>query len=175
LPLWAGRALAASLLLGALAGLARAQSAPDCSDLVKRLDRIVAHYVDAGSRAIEKEDPGPALDRARKDALKGDAGATVAMIGIPLILRGRQDMFSVATIRQVCTFAERNGLLLHVAACAYFVALNPLGEKDEKRAMLEAMLARFASSRPDAPVGAPVSRAALQEEVEALRACLPRA
>lgn len=158
----------------AMPALAQAPQ-PDCTGLIKRFDQLIARYVDAGSKAIEKDDPGLAVDRARAEAIKGKAQATVVMIGVPLIMRGRQDVFAVSMVRQVCTFAERNGLLLHVVSCAYFAALNPIGEKSEKRRLVEAELARFDRLQASAEPGGGASRAELSEHMDALKVCLPRA
>lgn len=155
---------------------ARAQSAPDCQQgLMARFDRLVKYYMDSGAKAIETSEPGDALDRARQNAIKGDAGATVPIIGVQLVMRGRQDLFSVGVIRQICTFADRNGLLLHVVSCAYFAALNPLGERDQKRLIVEAQFARFEKTRESAAAGGGADAGELAGHVVALRACLPPA
>jgi hypothetical protein len=166
---------ASALLLAAgFAGAALAQPASEeCQQgLLKRFDRLVQIYIDAGAKAIEHAEPGDALDKARQAAIKGEAAATVTMIGVQLAMRGRQDMFTVAIIRQICTYAERNGLLLHVVSCAYFAALNPLGEREGKRRIVEAELARFDRTRDSSAPGGEASRAMLAEQAEALKACL---
>jgi hypothetical protein len=151
------------------------EAKPECAGLVSRLDALVDRYFAAGEAAIQNEDPGPAMERARKAALGGDAEATIRMIGIGLVLRGRQAAVTVPMIRQVCTFADRNGLDLHVVACAYLNALNPLGDRDEKRRAVDAEIARYGRSRPEPQAGRFVAPGPFDADMAALRACLPPA
>lgn len=152
------------LLLATPSGAEEASEA--CKGLVPRLDRLVDRYYRAGEEAIQKEDPGPAMDRARKAAIAGDPGATIRMIGIGMVLRGRTYAVTVEAIRQICTYSERNGQPLHIAACAYLNALNPLGDRVEKRKLVEAALARF--ERAEAEKGGND----FAEDMKALRGCL---
>jgi hypothetical protein len=132
-----------------LAGSAHAQQpAPipppeTCQALLTRLDDLFTVYTKAADAAIAKEDPAPALERARKAAQKGDAEATVTMVGITIQMRSRAERYTVPTIRQVCTLADRNGHPLHLVTCAYLNALNPIGNREEKRSAMTRMLARF--------------------------------
>lgn len=140
-----------------------------CKILLNRLDDLISVYTRAADVAIAKEDPAPALERARKAAQKGDARATVTMAGITIQMRSRAERYTVPTIRQICTLAERNGLPLHLVTCAYLNALNPIGNREEKRAAMLRMLSRFdaldgaARQQPDIPI--------LTSHVQALRQC----
>jgi hypothetical protein len=140
-----------------------------CKILLNRLDDLIAVYIKAADAAIAKEDPAPALERARKAAQKGDAQATVTMAGITIQMRSRAERYTVPTIRQICTLADRNGLPLHLVTCAYLNALNPIGNREEKRAAMLRMLSRFdeldgaARQQPDIPT--------LAGHVQALRQC----
>lgn len=161
-------------LLGAAPAIAEAPN-PECQGLVGRLDAFVDRYFAAGEAAVQREDPAPAMERARKAALAGDAEATVTMIGIGLVLRGRQAAVTVPMIRQVCTFADRNAHDLHVVACAYLNALNPLGDRDEKRRAVDEEIARYGRTRPAPEAGRFVAPGAFDADMAALRACLPPA
>jgi hypothetical protein len=172
LPTCSRRIAASVLALLAVAGLAQAQDKPDCAGLIPRLDALIAEYYEAGEKAILTDDPGPAIDKARKRAMAGDAAATISMIGVGVALRGKKASFPVAMIRQICTYAERNGHPLHVATCAYFNALNPLGDRDAKHGAALAEITRFeglnANTRPGVP-----SPDAYAGHISALKACLP--
>lgn len=145
-----------------------ASAAPDCRALLDNLDALMGEYYAAGERAIEKDDPAVALEKARKRALKGEAEATVTMIGVGAALRGRKAPPNVAMIRQVCTFSTKNNHPLHAVACAYFNALNPIGERDVKRkAALEAV-ARFDRITQSGAVPEHY-----RTHIAALQACLP--
>lgn len=128
----------------------------------------MGEYYAAGERAIEKDDPAIALEKARKLALKGDAEATVTMIGVGAALRGRKAPPTVAMIRQVCTFSTKNRHPLHAVSCAYFNALNPLGERVLKRQAALDAVARFGEIAKSEPVPE-----RYQAHIEALKACLP--
>lgn len=168
-------AAGAALLLGVLAGVSPAQNVkPECAGLLANLDRLISIYAEAGSRAIDKTEPGPAMDQARREAIGGSAEATVTMVGIGVVLRGRGDSFPVEMIRQVCTYADRNGHPLHVATCAYFNTLNPLGDRERKRIAAEAEIARFDKARKAPPPGRFSAPDEIAGHVDALKACLVR-
>lgn len=112
------------------------------------------------------------LEQARARALKGDVQATVTLMGVTLLLYGRKDVFPVTIIRQVCGLAARSSLPIHVVTCAYFNALNPLGDKEEKRRAVAAELARFDALMP-AVADAGMPPAAFKADIDALKACLP--
>lgn len=128
----------------------------------------MGEYYAAGEMAIEKDDPPVALDKARKLALKGDADATVTMIGVGAALRGRKAPPSVAMIRQVCTFSSKNRHPLHAVSCAYFNALNPIGEREVKRQAALDAVARFDEIAKSNPVPE-----RYRGHIDALKACLP--
>lgn len=162
-----------ALLLLALAGqaplLAQEVRSADCNDLGRRFERLIAIYVDAGTAAIaEAGDIGAALDKARQKALSGDVPATITMTGIALANRSRAERYTVASVRQICTLAERTQLALHVATCTYFTALNPLGERAEKRRLVERGLKAF-EGLPEHARGAPH----FAEDMAFLATCLP--
>lgn len=138
-----------------------------CDTIMPRFHRLLDIYVEEGGKAIANgEEPAKALEAARAQALKGDAKATLPLVGVTLLIYGRRDMFPVAIIRQVCNLAARNALPQHVVACAYFNALNPIGDKDEKRRAVDAEIARFEAGRASAPEE-------LAGHIDALKACLP--
>jgi hypothetical protein len=168
------RALLAGFLVIMAAATASAQTAsPDCTRLIERFNAIVALYAEEGKRAIgETGDVAEALEKARQTNLKGDARASIRVVGISLAMRLSSERFSVSTIRQICTFADRNSLPLHVLACAYFTGLNPLGSLDDKRAMVERQLERFAAL--GAEPFQPGEQALLNEHAKALGFCLSR-
>ncbi|MBN8534699.1 MAG: hypothetical protein J0L51_11495 [Rhizobiales bacterium] len=141
----------------------------DCNDLGRRFERLISIYVDAGTAAIaETGDVGEALDKARQKALAGDLTATVTMTGIALANRSRAERYTVASVRQICTLAERTQLALHVATCTYFTALNPLGERAEKRRLVERGLKAF-EALPENARGAPH----FSQDMTFLATCLP--
>lgn len=145
--------------------------APDCQAILTRLTALLDLYAQPATEAINRgEDPYKVLDEARARLLKGDTAASVTMVGVGLILHGRRDVLPVSLIRQICTFSQRSTLPLHVAGCAYLSALNPLGDRDEKRRLTEAEIARFETlyGREDAD-----SNGKLAGHVQALKACLP--
>ncbi|MCZ8374632.1 MAG: hypothetical protein O9342_04585 [Beijerinckiaceae bacterium] len=157
------------LLLSGTAGIAQGA---DCSALLGRLSQLLDLYVDTATAAIDDgTEPAKVLDRARAQVLKGEAGASVTMVGIGLLLHGRRDVLPVSLIRQICTFSQRNALPLHVASCAYLSALNPLGDREEKRRLTEAEIARFETlhGREDNE-----ANGGLAGHIQALKACLPR-
>lgn len=165
----------AGILLGswlAMAGIAQGQmpNAADCQDLGRRFERLIQLYLDAGSHAIaETGDVAVALERARQKALAGDLPSTVTMTGIALSLRGRADSYSVASVRQICTLADRTKLPLHLVTCSYFTALNPLGERADKRALVERGIAAFEALAEKTAPGA----AHLPDDIAILKTCLP--
>lgn len=163
-------------MLAALSTPLGAQDAsPDCQGLLKRFHRLLDLYNEEGARAIANgEEPAKALEAARERALKGEARATLTLVGVTLLIYGRRDMFPVVIIRQVCNLAARNALPLHVVSCAYFNALNPIGDREEKRQAVETEIARFDNARKaSAPeVAAPPDEIA--GHLDALRACLPK-
>lgn len=133
---------------------------------------MLDRYTEPATAAIsDGTEPAKALDRARAQVLKGEAGASVTMVGIGLLLHGQRDVLPVSLIRQICTFSQRNALPLHVASCAYLSALNPLGDRDEKRRLTEAEISRFETlhGREDNE-----ANGGLASHVQALKACLPR-
>lgn len=166
-----------TLVLLFSASLAQAQApdvrAADCSDLARRFERLIAVYLGEANREVaETGDIPKALDRARARAIAGDVAATVPMTGIPWLLRSNAERYTVSSVRQICTLAERNRLPLHITTCAYFTALNPLGERSEKRRLVEGRIAAFETLPPG---GAPatISPAHLGEDIAFLKTCLP--
>lgn len=161
----AGRAVASLFLVNVLAiAPALAQGADPCKTVDSGFQALTKLYLDAGAAAIEKQEPAEALEKARKAAFAGDRDATITMVGIALSLRSRQEMFHLATIRQICGFAERNKHPLHVAACAYLNALNPIGDPEQKRLLVEKELDRFRSL--------PEKDGAIAPHMQALEACI---
>ncbi|WP_150287691.1 hypothetical protein [Rhabdaerophilum calidifontis] len=158
-----------------LATPASAQEAPDCKGLVARFEALIDLYYAEGVKAVETEDPGPAMDRARKAAIAGQAEATIRMVGIGIVLRGRPAAFTIDMVRQVCTYADRNGHPLHIVSCAYFNALNPLGDKTGKRRLVEIEIERYALRRGAVPMGASGAPERFDADIALLKACLPRA
>ena len=141
-----------------------AQAADPCVKVEAAFNALIKTYTDAGAAAIEKNTPADALDLARKATMAGDREASVTMVGISLVLRPRNAMFHLATIRQICGFAEHNSHPLHVASCAYFNALNPIGDPEEKRRAVERGLERFQALQERA--------AGIAPHMEALEACI---
>lgn len=129
--------------LALLATLLPALAADPCEPVEASFKALLERYIDVGKDVITREGHEAAVDNARKRALAGDRMATIAIVGVPLALRSRADLFQLSTLRQVCGFAERNRLALHVATCAYFNAMNPLGNAEEKRAAVEREITRF--------------------------------
>ncbi|MCZ8185630.1 MAG: hypothetical protein O9308_04565 [Beijerinckiaceae bacterium] len=161
--------LAGFLLLAPQPGLAQGQ---DCAALLGRLGQLLDRYAEPATAAInDGTEPAKVLDRTRAQVLKGEAAASVTMVGIGLILHGRRDVLPVSLIRQICTFSQRNALPLHVASCAYLSALNPIGDRDEKRRLTEAEIARFETLHGQEDSEA---NGGLAGHVQALKACLPR-
>ncbi|CAN1555774.1 hypothetical protein MCEMSEM23_02395 [Rhabdaerophilaceae bacterium] len=155
-----------------ITGTALGQSATsaDCKDLGRRFERLIQLYLDAGSKAIaDAGDVSVALERARQKAFAGNLPATVTMTGIALSMRGRADAYSVASVRQICTLADRTRLPLHLATCSYFTALNPLGERKDKRVLVERSIATFEALEQKAPPEA----GHLPEDMAFLKTCLP--
>jgi hypothetical protein len=137
----------------------------DCGTLLQRLSSLMSVYKTAASEAIQNQPLDKAMERARRDALAGKSEGTLVMIGLSSLVHGREGSFPVTTVRQVCTFAERNKQPLHLATCAYFNALNPLGETDAKAKAARKNIARFeALKEPPAEMA---------EHVRVLKACIP--
>lgn len=170
------RALAVAGLLTAFGAPLGAQDASaDCQGLLKRFHRLLDLYNEEGAKAIANgEEPAKALEAARAQALKGEAKATIPLVGVTLLIYGRRDMFPVVIIRQVCNLAARNALPLHVVSCAYFNALNPIGDKEEKRQAVEAEIARFDKARKAPAPGAFAPPDEIAGHLDALKACLPK-
>ncbi|MCA3595911.1 MAG: hypothetical protein ING72_10840 [Methylobacterium sp.] len=165
------------LLLALLAAPARAEQAEvraaDCTDLGRRFERLVAVYTDAASVIVnEMGDIPKALERARNRAVAGDVQATVPMTGLPWLLRSNAERYSVASVRQICTLAERNNHPLHIATCAYFTALNPLGEREQKRKLVANRIESF-ELLPAKARGGTNAPAHLWEDMAFLKTCLP--
>lgn len=132
---------------------------------MERLGKLMSVYRTAATEDLKGQDLVAAMDRARKEALAGKKEATIAMVGYSSLIYGRDSSYPVTTIRQVCTFAERNGLPLHMVTCAYFHVLNPLGETDAKAGAAKKLIARFE--------GLKEPPADLNENMSVLKACLP--
>ena len=159
-----------ALLLVPQSGLAQGQ---ECSALLGRLTQLLDIYAKPATEAIDAGmEPATVLDAARARVLKGEAAASITMVGVGLVLHGRRDVLPVSLIRQICTFSQRNPLPVHVASCAYLSALNPLGDREEKRRLTDAEIARFETlyGREDGE-----ANAGLAGHVQALKACLPSA
>jgi hypothetical protein len=137
----------------------------DCRTLVERLGTLMAVYRTSAAEALDNQPLDVAMARARTAALAGKAEATIAMVGYSSLIYAREGRFPITTVRQVCTFAERNALPLHLVTCAYFNTLNPLGEADAKAKAARRLVARFeALTSPPAD---------LAEHMRTLKACLP--
>lgn len=170
------RRITLALAFVAFIPAARAQQgevrSADCSDLGRRFERLVAVYISAANAMVEQTgDIAKALEMARKRAVAGDVQATVPMTGLPWLMRSHADRYTVASVRQICTLAERNRLPIHIATCAYFTALNPLGEREEKRQLVERGIAAFEALPAEALRGA-FAPAHLSQDVAFLKACL---
>ncbi|MCA3650126.1 MAG: hypothetical protein IOC42_12250 [Methylobacterium sp.] len=170
------RRITLALAFVAFIPAARAQQgevrSADCSDLGRRFERLVAVYIDAASVMVNEAGNIPkALEMARKRAVAGDVQATVPMTGLPWLMRSHADRYTVASVRQICTLAERHRLPIHIATCAYFTALNPLGEREEKRQLVERGIAAFEALPAEALRGA-FAPAHLLQDVAFLKACL---
>lgn len=143
-----------------------ARAADPCLPVEAAFNALLDRYIEAGKEAITRDGHEEAIERARKRAIAGDRNATLAIVGVPLLMRSRSDLFQLSTLRQVCGFSERNRLALHIAACAYFNAVNPLGNAEEKRAAVEREITRFgelpAAERQDE----------LAEAMRVLEACI---
>lgn len=164
-----GLALLSALIAGPITALAQDVRAADCNDLGRRFERLIAVYIDAGTNAIaETGDIGTALEKARRKALDGDVSATITATGIALANRSKAERYTVASVRQICTLAERNKLPLHIATCAYFTALNPLGVRTEKRLLVERGIKAF-EALPEGQRGP----AHFAEDMAFLATCLP--
>lgn len=171
---WKARSALILAVCGAVLPAIPQEMPPECQALLGRFKSLVGRYETAGRQAIDKSEPGDAFAKARAAAMGGNIEATVTLVGISMLMRSQMDMFSVHIIRQVCTFSARNSHPLHVASCAYFNALNPLGERDVKRQAVEAELARFEAIRQQSQ-GKPFPGAEFEADITALKACLPRA
>lgn len=168
-----------TLALAALAGVVSAEAqqpevrSADCNDLGRRFERLVGIYLAAGTAVLaETGDMGKAMDLTRKRAVAGDMQATVPMTGLPWLMRSKADRYSVASVRQICTLAERNNHPLHIATCAYFTALNPLGEREEKRQLVLRHIESFEALTAEARRG-PHAPAHIGEDMAFLQTCLP--
>lgn len=139
-----------------------------CAGIERRFDELIDRYINAAGEAIARVEPPQALERARKAVQAGDRAASIVVVGIPLMLRARADRFNVATVRQVCGFAEANRHPLHIVACAYFNALNPIGNRQSKLAIVEKQLSAFAVL----PVNEPDRNDVLASHAQALIACI---
>lgn len=163
------RALAVLLLLAAAPAFSQDIRSADCNDLGRRFERLIAIYVDAGTNAIaETGDIAAALEKARQKSLAGDVLATITTTGIALANRIRSERYTVSSVRQICTLAERTQLALHIATCTYITALNPLGERAEKRRLVERGLKAF-EALPENARGTPH----FAEDMAFLATCLP--
>ncbi len=157
-----------------VAGPAAAQTPGQvCQDMIRRLGLLMDRYAEPATAAINAGgEPNDVLDKARARLLKGETAASVTMVGVGLILHGRRDVLPVSLIRQICTFSQRSTLPIHVASCAFLSALNPLGDRAEKRRLTEVEIERFETlfGREDND-----RNAGLAGHVQALKACLPPA
>lgn len=162
----AGRGVVSLFLVGffGLSAPAFAQGTDPCKTVDDGFAALTKLYLDAGAAAIENQEPADAIEKARKAAFAGDRNATVTMVGIALSLRSKQEMFHLATIRQICGFAERNTHPLHVATCAYLNALNPIGNPEDKRVLVEKELDRFKTL--------PEKDGTIAPHMQALEACI---
>lgn len=146
----------------------QAQTALPCSGMDKRLDTLIDLYITEAGHQMGKTAPPLALERARRAAIAGDARATITVTGIGLMLRGTLDRITLSTLRQVCGFAEKTKHPLHLVTCAYFNALNPIGNRELKFAAVRKNLSEFQAL--------PADTRDLSEELrahaEALDACL---
>lgn len=141
------------------------QQGADCRTLLERLNKLMQMYKTAAAEDIRNQPFDKAMDSARKDALAGKKEATIRLVGYTSLAQSREGSYPIPVVRQVCTFAERNGLPLHVATCAYFHTLNPLGEAEPKAEAARKGIVRFeAIKEPPAD---------LAEHVGVLKACLP--
>jgi hypothetical protein len=70
------------------------------------------------------------------------------------------------------TLAERNNHPLHIATCAYFTALNPLGEREQKRKLVANRIESF-ELLPAKARGGTNAPAHLWEDMAFLKTCLP--
>lgn len=145
-----------------------AQSSDPCFDIDTRFQSIIKRYSDAGAAAIKTQSPGDVLDASRKAAIAGDVPATVTLLGVTLLFRARTEMFRLSEIRSICGFAEKNRHPLHIVACAYLNALNPIGNREDKRSATERELARLAGMPADAPFRDPE----LDGHARALESCI---
>jgi hypothetical protein len=138
-----------------------------CDPIQSQFNGLVERYLDAGRKAIENMDPPEAVTKARDAALRGEHQATLVLVGVPLLMRSRAEMFQLTTLRQICGFAHRNQHPLHIATCAYFNALNPIGEAVLKRQLVEREIERFSAlgDRPERDPG-------LRRAMEVLEACI---
>jgi hypothetical protein len=146
---------------------ATAASTADCRTLVARLGKLMSVYRDAAADALNNQPLDVAMERARTAALAGKTEATITMVGYSSLIYAREGSFPITTVRQVCTFAARNGLPLHMVTCAYFNALNPLGETEARNSAARKLVVRFESLQAPPPD--------LAEHMTTLKACLPEA
>lgn len=144
------------------------QSGDPCLDIDTRFQSVITRYQRAGEAAIATQSPGDALDAARLAAIAGDVPATVTLVGVTLLFRARSEMFRLSEIRSICGFADRNRHPLHIVACAYFNALNPIGNREDKRAATTRELERLAGL----PADAPFRDLELDAHARALEACI---
>ena len=137
----------------------------DCRTLLERLGKLMAVYRNDAAEALNNQPLDVAMERARRAALAGKKEATITMVGYSSLIYAREGSFPITMVRQVCTFAERNALPLHVITCAYFNALNPLGEAEAKAKAARKLVTKFETIKEP--------QADLVEHMGTLKACLP--
>lgn len=137
----------------------------DCRSLLERLNKLMAIYKQAAAEDLGSQPLDKAMDKARSEALKGNKDATIKLVGYTSLVNAREGSYPIQVVRQVCTFAERNALPLHVTTCAYFHMLNPMGEADAKAAAARKAIARFEAGKEQP--------SDLAEHVSVLKVCLP--
>ena len=147
------------------------RAADPCVPVERQFKALMERYLAAGRHAIETDEPGDALDKARKAAIAGEIAPTITIVGIGLLMRSQSHLFQLSSLRQICGFAGRNQHPLHVAACAYFNALNPIGDPREKRDAVEREISRFAELPASESKDAGLSLA--MRDLEACIATLP--
>lgn len=141
------------------------QPVADCRTLLERLNKMMALYKQAAAEDLGGQALDKAMDKARNEALKGNKDATIKLVGYTSLVQAREGSYPIQVVRQVCTFAERNGLPLHVTTCAYFHMLNPMGEADAKASAARKAIARFEAGKEQP--------SDLAEHIGVLKACLP--
>ncbi len=122
-------------------------------------------YKTAAAAGLGEQPLEVAIKKARGEAMAGNREATVRLVGYASLVQSREGTHPLQVVRQVCTFAGRGGLPLHIATCAYFHILNPLGEAEAKAAAARKAIAQFEAGRE--------KPADLAEHLAVLNACLP--